>query len=238
MLLAARPTQWPANRYKHKTTRRGAQLGCTLCTEQSTAQRDMANFDAGDWLLCKVWFAETVAALNPEELERMILDAQNAAAERGNLTTCLCCDAQCKFNPCSDCSTAAPLPTNSVCFVLQCLADTLLPYDEKCKLQITSPKLVLVGRRRRRGGGAPQLRYGQDGVALSGWDLLGGCQRYAVRVSWSGRCLHTVTFITCVQTDQLDRTCKVQGVLNLLGNRDADGGTQLIPGFNNALMHG
>ena len=49
----------------------------------------MANFDAGDWLLCKVWFAETVAALNPEELERMILDAQNAAAERGNLTTCL-----------------------------------------------------------------------------------------------------------------------------------------------------
>ena len=118
MLLAARPTQWPASRYKHKTTRRGAQLGCTFCTEQSTAQRDMANFDAGDWLLCEVWFAETVAALNPEELERMILDAQNAAAELGNLTTCLCCDAQCKFNPCSDCSTAATPPTNNVCFVL------------------------------------------------------------------------------------------------------------------------
>lgn len=42
-------------------------------------------------------FAETVAALNPEKLERMIVDAQKAAAELGNLTTCLCCDAQCKL---------------------------------------------------------------------------------------------------------------------------------------------
>lgn len=84
-------------------------------------------------------FAETVAALNPEKLEQMIVDAQKAAAELGNLTTCLCCDAQCKFNPCSDYSTAATPPTNNVCFVLQCLADTLLPYVE-CKLQVTSPK--------------------------------------------------------------------------------------------------
>eukprot|EP00729_Bicosta_minor_P027937 gene27937-23867_t len=38
-------------------------------------------------------FAETVAALNPEKLERMIVDARKAAAELGNLTTCLCCDA-------------------------------------------------------------------------------------------------------------------------------------------------
>lgn len=65
-------------------------------------------------------FAETVAALNPEKLEQMIVDAQKAAAELGNLTTCLCCDAQCKFNPCSDYSTAATPPTNNVCFVLQC----------------------------------------------------------------------------------------------------------------------
>lgn len=84
-------------------------------------------------------FAETVAALNPEKLEQMIVDAQKAAAELGNLTTCLCCDAQCKFNPCSDYSTAATPPTNNVCFVLQCLADTLLPYVE-CKLQVTSPE--------------------------------------------------------------------------------------------------
>jgi len=40
-------------------------------------------------------FTDTVAALNPDDLERMICDAQRAAAELGNLTTCLCCDAQC-----------------------------------------------------------------------------------------------------------------------------------------------
>lgn len=43
-------------------------------------------------------FTDTVAALNPDDLERMIRDAQKAAAELGNLTTCLCCDAQCKLS--------------------------------------------------------------------------------------------------------------------------------------------
>ena len=54
-------------------------------------------------------FTDTVAALNPDDLERMIRDAQRAAAELGNLTTCLCCDAQCKLIICISCRTAATL---------------------------------------------------------------------------------------------------------------------------------
>lgn len=47
-----------------------------------------------------------------------------------------------------------------------------------------------------------------------------------------------VDFVTEINAANRSTGPHMQGVLNLLDNRDADGGTQLVPGFNKALMHG
>ena len=41
-----------------------------------------------------------------------------------------------------------------------------------------------------------------------------------------------VDFVTEINAANRSTGPHVQGVLNLLDNRDADGGTQLVPGFN------